>query len=186
MRCFEPKAKFIFLTLSVLLAFLSFPAGAQKKKNDSDPAQKKTLRILYWNIQDGMWADQANNYDNFVEWVKQYDPDICVFCEASTIYATGTREEIPLDQRYLPDHWGELCARWGHTSWEKGPQRKSSGYKYGICNYPQVVTSRFPIECIARFVAQGACTRHREGIQYCPSACLCFQIWSWHQGRDYT
>ena len=146
------KAKLIFLTfVSVFFTVLSFPADAQKKKNDSALSQKKTLRVLYWNIQDGMWADQANNYDNFVAWVKEKDPDICVFCEASTIYATGTRDEIPLDQRYLPDHWGELCARWGHTYWEKGPQRKSSGYKYGICNYPQVVTSRFPIECIARF-----------------------------------
>ena len=25
-----------------------------------------TLRVLYWNIQNGMWADQHNNYDNFV------------------------------------------------------------------------------------------------------------------------
>ena len=39
------------------------------------------LRLLYWNIQNGMWSDQANNYNNFVAWVKKYDPDICVWCD---------------------------------------------------------------------------------------------------------
>ena len=29
------------------------------------------LRVLYWNIQNGMWSDQANNYNNFVAWVKK-------------------------------------------------------------------------------------------------------------------
>ena len=143
--------KLITLTLlSVLFMCSASDMYAQKKKVAKD-GEKKNLRILYWNIQDGMWADQANNYDNFVKWVQEQDPDICVFCEASTIYATGTRDEIPLEERYLPDHWGELCARWGHTEWVKGPQRKSSGYKYGVCNYPQVVTSKYPIECVERF-----------------------------------
>lgn len=76
MRYPLPKAKFLFLTLAVLLTCLTFSADAQKKKSSSDSVQKKTLRILYWNIQDGMWADQANNYDNFVAWVQEYDPDI--------------------------------------------------------------------------------------------------------------
>lgn len=147
------KTKILALTfMSMLLFATPFNAEAQKKKGKSaaEP-EKKFLRVLYWNIQDGMWSDQENNYDNFVAWVKEVDPDICVFCEASTIYATDNREEIPLEDRYLPDHWGELCARWGHTHWAKGPQRKSSSYKFGICNYPQVVTSRYPIETIARF-----------------------------------
>lgn len=142
----------LLLTLLMSAVLLStVPSFAGSSQGGADISKKKTLRVLYWNIQDGMWADQENNYDNFVAWVKDKNPDICVFCEGSTIYATGTREEIPLEDRYLPEHWGELCARWGHTHWEKGPQRKSSAYKYGICNYPQVVTSRYPIECIARF-----------------------------------
>ena len=98
------KTKILCLAiLSVALSFAAPQLGAQKKKEKNE-GEKKTLRILYWNIQDGMWADQENNYDNFVNWVKGYDPDICVFCEASTIYATGTRDEIPLEDRYLPEH----------------------------------------------------------------------------------
>ncbi len=47
-----------------------------------------TLRVLYWNIANGMWADQGNNFNNFVAWVKKYDPDVCVWCEAATIYTS--------------------------------------------------------------------------------------------------
>ena len=50
------------------------------------------LRVLYWNIQNGMWAEQGDNYDNFVEWGKRYDPAVCVWCEAQTIYENGTDE----------------------------------------------------------------------------------------------
>ena len=55
-------------------------------------SKETPLRVLYWNIQNGMWADQGNNYDNFVEWVKRYDPDVCVWCEAQTIYEDGTNK----------------------------------------------------------------------------------------------
>lgn len=27
-------------------------------------------KLISWNIQNGMWSDQANNYDNFVEFLK--------------------------------------------------------------------------------------------------------------------
>ena len=37
------------------------------------------VKILYWNIQNGMWHDQGNHYDNFVAFVKTLDPDICVY-----------------------------------------------------------------------------------------------------------
>ncbi|MBQ7876852.1 MAG: endonuclease [Bacteroidales bacterium] len=102
----------------------------------------KSLRILVWNIQNGMWDGQPDNYNRFVEWVNEVSPDICIFCEASTIYYTGTDKVMPKGKRYLPDHWGELAARFGHEHWFKGMQRD---------NYPQVVTSRFPIDSIAVF-----------------------------------
>lgn len=40
---------------------------------------RRPLRILYWNIQNGMWSDQGNNYDNFVAFVRELDPDICIW-----------------------------------------------------------------------------------------------------------
>ena len=103
------------------------------------------LRVLYWNIQNGMWADQGNNYDNFVEWVKRYDPDVCVWCEAQTIYEDGTNKACPKEERYLPDNWGEVAARYGHTYWVKGGHRD---------NYPQVITSKYPIEKVLDIVGE--------------------------------
>ena len=32
-----------------------------------------SLKILYWNIQNGMWSDQGDNYDNFVDFVVSED-----------------------------------------------------------------------------------------------------------------
>ena len=105
----------------------------------------KSLRVLYWNFQNGMWADEPNNYDNFVEWVKKYDPDICIWCEAQTIYETGTNKACPKESRYLVDNWGELAARFGHQYWEKGGHRD---------NYPQVITSKLPIEVVEQIVGE--------------------------------
>ena len=42
------------------------------------------IKVLYWNVQNGMWSDQGNNYDNFVEFVKSESPDICVWAEAES------------------------------------------------------------------------------------------------------
>lgn len=34
-------------------------------------------KLISWNIQDGMWSDQANNYDNFVEFRKKEVEYVC-------------------------------------------------------------------------------------------------------------
>lgn len=73
------------------------------------------LRVLYWNIQNGMWSDQANNYNNFVAWVKKYDPDICVWCESATIYKDNTNSAQaslrPVPARRLGGTGGPLRPR---------------------------------------------------------------------------
>ena len=140
-------------TLTILfgLAFLAMAtdAVAEKKKAKQDQSEKKTLRVLYWNIQNGMWAGQGTNYQEFVEWVKSYDPDICIFCEGAQIYYTGTHTQMPNEERYLPAHWGELCARWGHDNHFVTPRRPStSSSTFGLTNYPQVITSRYPIDSV--------------------------------------
>lgn len=106
-------------------------------------AGKKNLRLLYWNIQNGMWADQSRNYDNFVGWVQKMSPDICVWCEAQSIYKDGSAEKLDEDQRYLTDGWAELAARYGHEYWYEGGHRD---------NYPQVITSRYPITSVEKIV----------------------------------
>ena len=98
---------------------------------------KQKVRILYWNIQNGMWSDQGNGYKNFVKFVKGKKPDICVWAEAKTLYITGTDRKLDEDEQYLPKHWPELAARYGH------PYTCIAMYRD---NYPQVITSRWPIE----------------------------------------
>ena len=34
--------------------------------------RETTLKVLYWNVQNGMWADQGNDYDNFVYSLSSY------------------------------------------------------------------------------------------------------------------
>ena len=100
----------------------------------------KNLRVLYWNIQNGMIADQHNNYDNFVKWVKDWDPDVCIWCESESIYKdkSGTSSG---SNKYLPDGWSQLCTRYGHTYAAVGGNRD---------NYPQTITSKYPIKTIKK------------------------------------
>ena len=109
-------------------------------RKTNDWSDSKNLRILYWNIQNGMCADQHNNYDNFVEWVKKWDPDVCIWCESETIYKdkSGT---TAASSKTLPDGWGEVAARYGHTYAEVGGNRD---------NYPQTITAKYPIKTINR------------------------------------
>ena len=101
--------------------------------------KSSTLRVLMWNIQNGMWADQHNNYDNFVAWVKKWDPDICIWCESESIYKDMTNSTS--STKYLPDGWPELCKRYGHSYVAVGGNRD---------NYPQTVTSKYPISVVQR------------------------------------
>ena len=110
-------------------------------RRTSGAEKKGTLRLLYWNIQNGMWADKPNNYDNFVAFVKKYDPDICVWCEAATIYKDYTNTSQSSSQRFLPSGWETLAARYGHKYTALGGQRD---------NYPQEITSKYPINTLEK------------------------------------
>lgn len=101
----------------------------------------KDLRILYWNVQNGMWSGQEDNYDAFVSWVKAQKPDVCIWAEAETIYYTGTSQRLPREERHFI--WEKVAPRYGHKYIFVG------GHRDG---YPQVITSRFPIESVDRIV----------------------------------
>ncbi len=106
----------------------------------NDWSDDGNLRVLYWNIQNGMISDQHNNYNNFVAWVKKYDPDVCIWCESETIYKdkSGT---TAASSKFLPDGWGQLAARYGHPYAAVGAN---------VDNYPQTITSKYPIQTIRR------------------------------------
>ena len=125
----------------LLLAAMLAPVCVHARKNPKNP--KNNMRLLYWNIQNGMWSGQGDNYAKFVEWGRAYDPDVCVWCEAQSIYKTGTADKMDAADRYLVGNWGELAARYGHKYWYVGGHRD---------NYPQVITSKYPIENVGRIV----------------------------------
>ena len=153
MRHMNNTIKTLLLALAmVITAAISAPDADAAKPKDKE---KKTIKVLYWNIQNGMWAGQEENYQQFVDWVKAHDPDICIFCEAAQIYYNGTKTQMPNEERYLPAHWGELCARWGHDHHVVTPRRPSTHKSnMGLTNYPQAVTSRYPIDSI--YIVKGS------------------------------
>ena len=127
--------RYITLILTAAIAAV-LVSGCSKPEPD-------TLRLLHWNIQNGMWDGQNDNYDRFVEFVKSQDPDICVWCEAQSIWKTDSDQKMDEKDRYLVANWGELAARYGHKYWGIGGHRD---------NYPQVITSKYPINYVAKIV----------------------------------
>lgn len=103
------------------------------------------FRVLYWNILQGMWDGQGDNYDRFVAFVRSQDPDVCVWCEAQSNWVTNTNDNLEPEERYLVEHWGDLAARYGHKYWGIGGHRD---------NFPQVITSKYPIQYIDRIVGE--------------------------------
>ena len=104
------------------------------------------LKILSYNIQNGMWADQGNNYDNFVAFVNKHKPDICLWQEARSIYETtpntdGTAKSLTSSSKktgkYLIDsnndlQWTNVAKRYGHNDWDYGAYQD---------NFPVVITA---------------------------------------------
>lgn len=116
-----------------------------------------TLRVMCWNIQNGMWADQDNNYNNFVAWVKKYNPDVCVWCEGETIFNT-LGDKVYGTNRILPNAWASVAQRYGHNYWSKSEDRD---------NYPQIITSKYPINTLAKIGQIGttdAYVEHGSGL----------------------
>jgi len=106
-------------------------------------------KLISWNIQDGMWSDQANNYDNFVEFLKTTDPDVCVFCEAKTTHLESGQEP------YLPAGWDKVAARYGHQYVYLAQDQDNS---------PQVITSKHPIRNMKRIAgSQDTIVGHGAG-----------------------
>ena len=118
-------------------------------KISSIEKKENYFRVLLWNIQFGMWADQGNDYDNFVAWLKKYDADCCVFVEAETAYKTGSSApETTIAQKKLngsdggsysyggKNGWAALASRYGHNSVATSAD---------VDNYSQEITSKTQI-----------------------------------------
>ena len=75
----------ILRTIATAALMVAVAVGCANKSE----AEDTTLRVLYWNFQNGMWSDEPNGYNNFAAWVRRYDPDVCIWCEAQTILYTS-------------------------------------------------------------------------------------------------
>ena len=148
----------------LLLAAMLAPVCVHARKNPKNP--KNNMRLLYWNIQNGMWSGQGDNYDKFVEWVRAYDPDVCVWCEAQSIYKTGTADKMdvrrPLSGRRTGANWPPVTATntgmWAATA---TITRRSITSKYPIEN----VRTYCRLETRQRGDARSGLGAHREERQ---------------------
>ncbi len=121
---FFNKTLLLILTLSLAMSY----SEAKKTKN---------LRLLYWNIQNGMWDGQTDDYKRFTDWVDRQQPDVCVWCEAQKLYLTNTDQRERETEEECLARWERLAKRYGHK------------YVYLSAhpdNYPQLITSKYPIE----------------------------------------
>ena len=157
------KRKFNDITafiVAMIAMFMSASCDVKQISGDTplgveaESAQLKgSFKLLSWNIQDGMWCDQFNNYDEFVAYVNGFAPDIFCIQEGATHWDVDGKN-LAYNQRTLPyagaadpsgqtspTGWIELAKRWGHDYVVMGPYKD---------NYPVVITSRYPLELIQR------------------------------------
>ncbi|MBR6055159.1 MAG: hypothetical protein IKP46_07465 [Bacteroidales bacterium] len=128
-----------------------------------EKAAEQPLRVLVYNLQYGMWGDQHNNFDNFVAFIKRYDPDVCVFCEAKSGWKDNAAQTVGAgsyklfknnniyesDGNYMNNEWKNLAARWGHS------YHAVSAYYFNDAHtninlFPQVITSKYPVTTVKR------------------------------------
>ena len=128
-----------------LFVLILLPGCAQRQADETN------LRLLYWNIQNGMWSGQGDNYTRFVDWVSTQNPDVCVWCEAVSNYRTASDEKIKPEEAYLPEHWDTAAypensvrywdlSAWDPTSGEYQARREEIDFvrKHGRNAYDRI------------------------------------------------
>ena len=156
------KFKNIVAIICAMVATLALASCGTKQVSGDTPLAVESesavfngsFKLLSWNIQDGMWCDQFNNYNNFVAYINEINPDVFCIQEAATHWDVDGKT-LSHNKRYLPyadqkdkeakwDNpagWVELAERWGHKYVVMGPY---------LDNYPVVITSKYPIELVSR------------------------------------
>ena len=131
----------------------------------------RNLRVLFWNIQNGMWSDQPYQFDNFHKFICKYNPDVCVFCEAQTIYKDHSTDKKDQADWYFPSHWKGFAAACGYDYSALG------GYRlYADDYYPQVIVSKYPVKTLMKITETDASvdtsrfTHGNKGPDYMPVA----------------
>ena len=156
------KIKHLTALLSMIVAVSLFSACGTKLVEGDTPLKVESesaefvnnFKLLSWNIQDGMWCDQFDDYVNFVAYINEINPDVFCIQEAASHWDIDGKN-LSHYSRYLPypdqknveskwdnpSGWVALAKRWGHEYVVMGPYKD---------NYPVVITSKYPIEIIER------------------------------------
>ncbi len=142
MKSFRLPAFLGILFFSVLLLVMV----SCKDKEEAEPVIEvpepeevklpDTLKVISYNILEGMKNDKANNYNKFVEWIKSQAPDVLALQEVNGF-----------NQKELE----KLAKRYGHNYVITNPKSTD--------NYPVALTSKYPIESRRRItmnVSHGA------------------------------
>lgn len=112
---------FLFLIATLLVTACHKPDD--EKKKDVPVVTATEIKLVAYNVLYGMEYDIKNNWDNFVKWVKEQDPDILCL------------EEALFDRAEFAD----LAKRFGHEY-------------YYLCDIRPTtsvgITSKYPIELI--------------------------------------
>lgn len=155
---------------ALLLLGLSQPLYAESTKEELP----SVIRFMDFNIADGMWWDQFNDYKHFVNWMQAQKIDVFAVCEAASHWDKDKKNLPKNDEaRYLPGNWDKLAARWGHNYVALGAHQD---------NYPVAVTSRYPIEVVQRIggprISHGALHVKILGVNY-----VVLHLWpqAWHK-----
>ena len=129
-----------------IIAALSAAISCSPSSKTAKAAADGSFRLLYWNIQNGMWSGQQDGHEKFVNWIKEQDPDVCVWCEGQANYVTNSVENLPDDpDKYLYGFWKEMSGRYGH---------KFVAFSGRRDRFAQVVTSKYPIRTVAQLVGE--------------------------------
>lgn len=125
-------SKILYATMALAMAVCNFSCSDDEELptgnlevDGGTSVTTETLKVLSYNVLEGMKLDKANNYDNFVAWVTEQAPDIMAIEETNGF----TKETLTA-----------LSTRWGHNYAE---MCKEDGY-------PVSITSKYPIEVVSR------------------------------------
>ena len=124
--------------ICIILATMIAAVSCQEKvytdlnvQHEQDNLETKSLKVISYNILEGMKLDAANGYENFIQWVKGQDPDILAIEEANGF----TEEKLK-----------EVAKKWGHDH-----VVTNCGYP-GASSFPVALTSRYEIKDVKHLV----------------------------------
>ena len=99
-------SKILYAAMALAMAVCNFSCSDDEELptgdlelNSGSSVTTETLKVLSYNVLEGMKLDKANDYNNFVTWVSEQAPDIMAIEETNGF----TKEKLTA-----------LSARWGH------------------------------------------------------------------------